>query len=135
MFCFCASARRLARTLTARYDDALADAGLTASQFETLSMLGATGASSGRVLAERLVLDKTTLSRNVRPLLEAGLMEAEPSETDGRTVLYKLSAAGKRTLAKALPLWQAEHDAVMEMLGAQAVGAERSLQRMVQVLQ
>jgi DNA-binding MarR family transcriptional regulator len=135
MFCYCASSRRLARTLTARYDAAFAGLGMTASQFETLSLLSALGPNSGRVLAARLSVDKTTLSRNVKPLLEAGLIAAQPSETDGRTVIYTLSVAGRRKLAKAMPLWRTAHDATIELLGEQAVASERMLQLMVQALQ
>ena len=134
MFCFCALSRRLARTLTARYDKALASAGITAAQFETLSVLAAVGPSSGRGLASRLVLDKTTLSRNLKPLLKAGLMEAKPSGTDGRAVIYALTAAGKRRLAKAASLWQAAHETSLAMLSTDAASSERALQRMVEAL-
>jgi DNA-binding MarR family transcriptional regulator len=120
--------------MNARYDAALAPADITAAQFETLSVLAGLGSCSGRVLAARLALDKTTLSRNLKPLLEAGLMLAQPSDTDGRSINYALSAAGKRRLTKATPLWQAAHDATIAVLGAQAQASERALQRLVQAL-
>lgn len=135
MFCFCAQTRRLARTLTARYDAALAGAGLTAAQFETLSTLAAIGKSSGRTLAAKLAVDKTTLSRNLKPMVAAALVEARSSEEDGRSVLYAVTAPGRRRVAKAMPLWQAAHDATGGMLGAQATDAERVLRNLVQTLQ
>jgi DNA-binding MarR family transcriptional regulator len=129
MFCYCAASRRLSRLLTARYDAALSAAGLTAAQFEALSRLSARGPSNGRVLAQQLALDKTTLSRNLKTLLESGLVEAAPGE-DARTVVYALSTAGRKRLAKAMPLWQGAHDASLAMLGSQAAASQRALERM-----
>ncbi|AFL86513.1 transcriptional regulator [Terriglobus roseus DSM 18391] len=134
MFCFCAQSRRLARALTARYDAALAPAGLTATQFETLAMLQGMGPSAGRALAEGLALDKTTLSRNVRPLIDAGLLAARPNEDDARQTIYAITAAGARRLAKAMPLWQVAHDESLAMLGDTASSSRKALQRMVQAL-
>jgi DNA-binding MarR family transcriptional regulator len=135
MFCYCAESRRLARVLTARYDAALAPAGLTAAQFETLSLLQAVGASTGRALAERLLLSKTTLSRNVRPLIDAGLISAQQSGEDARQTLYAITANGTRRLTKALPLWQAAHDGSLASLGDSAGTSQKALQRMVLALQ
>ncbi|SEB86528.1 MarR family winged helix-turn-helix transcriptional regulator [Terriglobus roseus] len=134
MFCYCAQARRLARVLTARYDMALAPADLTAAQFETLSLLQAVGTSTGRVLAERLLLSKTTLSRNVKPLIDAGLISARQGDEDARQTLYVLATKGRQRLAKALPLWQAAHNASLEMLGASAAPSQHALQQMTQAL-
>jgi DNA-binding MarR family transcriptional regulator len=132
MFCYCAQSRRLARTLTARYDAALAKAGLTAAQFETLSVLEAITPSSGRALAQHLALDKTTLSRNLKPLLEAGLIRAAQDDNDARSVLYSLTATGRRRLSRATVLWHQVHQSTLSALGKDAPAAERLLQRMVQ---
>ena len=129
MFCYCAASRRLSRLLTARYDAALSAVGLTAAQFETLSRLSALGPSSGRVLAEQLALDKTTLSRNLKTLVGSGLVEAASGD-DARSVVYALSNAGRKRLAKAMPLWRASHDASLAMLDSQAVASQRALERM-----
>ncbi len=134
MFCYCAQSRRLARLLTARYDAALSGSGLTAAQFETLSVMQALGESSGRALAERLDLDKTTLSRNLKALIDAKLIAAHRSEEDARQILHKLTAKGAQRLAKAMPLWQQAHDASLGLLGSYAAPAERALQRMAVAL-
>ena len=135
MFCYCAASRRLARTLTASYDAALAPAALTAAQFETLSVVQAVGAVTGRELAERLALSKTTLSRNVKPLIDAGVLNARPGEDDARQTIYSLSPKGTQRLAKAMPLWQAAHDGSLALLGDSAAASQRALQRMVRSLQ
>jgi len=128
MFCYCAQSRRIARALTARYDAALAKANLTAGQFETLGVLQALNDGSGSALAQRLAVDKTTLSRNLKPLIEAKLVTARRGEQDAREIRYALSAAGQRRLAKAMPLWQAAHAQTETLLGKQAAGMERALQ-------
>ena len=135
MFCYCAQSRRLARVLTARYDSALAPVNLTAAQFETLSLLQAVGSSTGRALAERLALDKTTLSRNLKPLIDAGLISARQGDEDPRQTLYALAPKGKQRLAKALPLWQAVHDESLAMLGHTAGDSQTTLQHLARALQ
>jgi DNA-binding MarR family transcriptional regulator len=134
MFCYCAQSRRLARLLTARYDVALSKAGLTAAQFETLNVTQALGESTGRVLAERLDLDKTTLSRNLKALIDAKLITARRGEVDARQVIYRLTAKGTQRLAKAMPLWQAAHDASAQALGSYAAPAQRALLRMTEAM-
>lgn len=135
MFCYCAASRRLARSLTARYDAALAPCGLTSAQFETLSLLKGMGPSSGRALAERMALDKTTLSRNLKPLIAARLIASQPGEADARQVIYALTVKGTQRQAKAMPLWQAAHDDSLTRLGSTAATSQRALQRMVQAMQ
>lgn len=134
MFCYCAEARRVSRLLTARYDAALAPAGLTAAQFETLGVVTALEPCSGRVLAERLAVDKTTLSRNLRAMQDAGWIASAAAKDDARQMDYALTAAGRKKLAKAMPLWQQVHDATTEQLGAQAASSQRVLERMTAAL-
>jgi DNA-binding MarR family transcriptional regulator len=132
MFCYCAESRRLTRTLNARYDAALSKAGITAAQFETLSILELAGPCTGRALAERLMVDKTTLSRSLKPLLEAELICAAQDGTDARSVRYSLTGKGKRRLAK--PLWQQVQQDVLTAFGKEGPAAKRLLQSMVQAL-
>lgn len=134
MFCYCAEARRVSRLLTARYDAALAPAGLTAAQFETLGVVKALEPCSGRVLAERLAVDKTTLSRNLRSMMDAGWIAAAASKGDARQMEYTLTTAGRKTLAKAMPLWQTVHEATTEQLGVHAASSQRTLERMTAAL-
>lgn len=134
MFCYCAEARRVSRLLTARYDAALASAGMTAAQFETLGVMHSLEPCSGRALAERLAVDKTTLSRNLRSMQEAGWIAATATKDDARQMDYALTVAGKKKLAKARPLWQRVHDATTEQLGSHAASSQRMLERMTDAL-
>jgi len=134
VFCYCAEARRVSRLLTAKYDAALAPAELTSAQFETLSVLHAMERCSGRVLAQKLMVDKTTLSRNLCGMIKTGLVAAKDSPDDARQAAYSLTSAGRRTLAKAQPLWQAVHDEISLQLGSHAASTQKVLQRMTAVL-
>ena len=134
MFCYCAEARRVSRLLTAKYDAALAPAELTSAQFETLSVLHAMERCSGRVLAQKLMVDKTTLSRNLCGMIKTGLVAAKDSPDDARQAAYSLTAVGRRKLAKAQPLWQAVHDEIGLQLGPHAASTKKVLQRMTAVL-
>ena len=134
MFCYCAQTRRLARLLAARYDEALAPAGLTAAQFELLSTLGNAGPVHGRALADLLAVDTTTLSRNLKAMMVAGLVQAAASKADARQLLYAPTTQGGQRLRKALPLWQAVHDSTAKQLGEDAKSTRKTLQRMSESL-
>ena len=70
--CTCAMARRTARHLTREYDRVLKPAGLKLTQYSVLANLVRNGATSITALAERLAMDRTTMTRNLRPLERAG---------------------------------------------------------------
>src|SRR5690242_21737079 len=72
--CACSQLRRTTRKVSSLYDDMLSSAGLTNSQYSLLVNVGREGAVSRTALAERLGMDRTTLTRNLKPL------EAERSE-------------------------------------------------------
>ena len=131
MFCYCATTRRIARTLTARYDAALAPSGLTAAQFETLSVLASLEHATGRTLTDRLAVDKTTLSRNLQSMITAKLVSVKTDKVDTRQQVYSVAAEGKRKLAKAQPLWQAIHDKTGSLVAART---QRTLQQMAAAL-
>jgi DNA-binding MarR family transcriptional regulator len=134
VFCYCAEARRVSRLLIAKYDAALAPAEITSAQFETLSVLHAMERCSGRVLAQKLGVDKTTLSRNLCGMIKAGLVVAKGAPEDARQAAYSLSAAGRRKLAKAQPLWKKIHEEIEQQLGSDAASTQRVLQRITAAL-
>ncbi len=111
------SVRRAARALGSRYDEALRPLGLKSTQFTLLNALHLLGESGVNALAERLLMDRTTLTRNLRPLERRGLVRARPGD-DRRTRALTLTADGRAILAAALPLWHAVQRRVEEHLGA-----------------
>jgi DNA-binding MarR family transcriptional regulator len=117
--CICIRSRQLSRALTRLYDEDLRAGGPRTSQLAVLvavARFGERGASMGR-LAKVLVMERTTLSRNVRPLEDAGLLRVarDPADARGRIVL--LTAAGERAIEAAHPLWKRSQKRVLALLG------------------
>ncbi len=130
MFCYCAESRRAARLLTARYDQHLAGTGLSSAQFELLSVLQAQQQANGRALAEVLVVDPTTLSRNLKGLCASRLVHARRSREDARQIVYALTAKGLHRLEAAKPAWLEAHRLTLHELGDQAASVRAALQGM-----
>src|SRR5918995_7155321 len=114
--CACANLRKAARAVTQLFDEALAPSGLRVTQFTLLVTSRLAGESTINELAERMVMDRTTLSRNLKPLVRSGLLEMQPGE-DGRTRLVRITPAGDRTLEEAYPLWQQAQLETVSALG------------------
>src|SRR5215216_51365 len=114
--CASANLRRAARVVTQVFDEALAPSGLRVTQFTLLVTNRLAGESTINELAERMVMDRTTLSRNLKPLVRSGLLEVRPGE-DGRTRLVQLTPAGEQALEEAYPLWQQAQQETVGVLG------------------
>jgi DNA-binding MarR family transcriptional regulator len=114
--CACANLRKAARAVTQLFDEALAPSGLRVTQFTLLVTSHLSGESTINELAERMAMDRTTLSRNLKPLVRSGLLEMRPGE-DGRTRLVRLTPAGEQALEEAYPLWQQAQLETVSALG------------------
>lgn len=124
--CACFNMRRAARAITQLYDEVLAPVGLKSTQFSLLIAIRVKGGEGIGALADALVTDRTTLTRNIRHLVDGGYVAEMPGE-DRRARLFKLTAKGKRTLEKAGPRWIALQERVEEALGADGMRALRAL--------
>src|SRR5215204_472977 len=114
--CVCANLRKAARVVTQVFDEALTPSGLRVTQFTLLVTSRLAGESTINELAERMAMDRTTLSRNFKPLVRSGLLEVRPGE-DGRTRLVRLTPAGEHALEEAYPLWQQAQQETVGVLG------------------
>jgi len=114
--CACANLRKAARALTQIFDEALAPSGLRTTQFTLLVTSRLMGESTINEIAERMAMDRTTLSRNLKPLARNGLLEVRPGE-DGRTRLVQITSAGEQALEEAYPLWQQAQQETVGVLG------------------
>jgi DNA-binding MarR family transcriptional regulator len=103
--CACTQLRRTARKVTALYDQALAPAGVTVTQYALLVNVGRLGKLSRTALANRLGMDRTTLTRNLMPLEKADLITGAEGE-DRRERLICLSPAGLRKVRQSYELWE-----------------------------
>lgn len=122
--CACLHTRMTARAVTRVYDEALRPAGLKVTQFSLLGAIahGITGSVSA--LAERLALERTTLTRNLRLLHEAGLIV--PRRGAGRAVAYEVTPRGRALVERAVPLWEAAQRHLETTLGADQWDETRS---------
>ena len=119
--CTCTRIRRLARRVTQVYDRALAPVGLRVTQFSLLSTLRSNGAMTIGRLATALDMDRTTLTRNLKPLLDTGFVAIEPSPDDARTRVALLTAAGRKQLARAGDAWLAAQREINALFGPQHI--------------
>jgi DNA-binding MarR family transcriptional regulator len=114
--CICHSVRKAARVVTQAYDAALAPAGIRGTQFTLLAAIAGMQPVSMNDLAARVVMDRTTLTRNLVPLLEAGLIVSR-SGSDRRRREIELTDAGRGKLVEAFRLWLKVQSEMTETLG------------------
>ena len=119
--CTCHRVRSLARRLTVLYDAALAEHGLTVTQYAALVTLArSTAPVPVAELARRLQMDRTTTSRLVGPLEAAGLLARANTGTgrgDARSRPLHVTTKGRRRLGAAVPAWRAAQSEVNAILG------------------
>jgi DNA-binding MarR family transcriptional regulator len=115
--CTCFRIRGAARRVTQIYSRHLAPTGLKISQFSLLGFVAAEGPISIGGLADRLATDRTTLTRNLRPLLQGGLVERAASGDKRRHELVA-TLDGRALFKRALPLWVAAEQEVRAAMGA-----------------
>src|SRR6201988_2686908 len=105
--CNCFVVRSAARHVTQLYDQFLAPVGLHVSQFSILAKLKRLGCPMTiNALAKEMVMDRTTLGRNVLPLERDGLIKIEASATDGRAKLLLLTKTGEKRLQAGRGAWE-----------------------------
>ena len=114
--CICNNLRRAARLVTNYYDKLLEPAGLRVSQATVLVVLYLSGAQTINEMAEQLELDRTTMTRNLKPLAQKGLLTIA-SGSDQRTRVAALTPKGKAALLKVLPLWEQTQAYMVEGIG------------------
>ncbi len=108
--------RKAARAVTHLYDEMLKPSGLRSTQFSLLTVLSMGGAETISNLAHTLVMDRTTLTRNLKPLQAQGWIKRVPGE-DRRTRAWTITPQGRKVLAQALPLWQKAQKDTVSLLG------------------
>jgi DNA-binding MarR family transcriptional regulator len=92
--CNCLAARQAARHITQFYDQFLAPSGLRTTQFSILAKLSRLGPMTINALAADLVMDRTTLGRNLLPLERDGLIAVQRGKRDRRSKEVRLTQAG-----------------------------------------
>jgi DNA-binding MarR family transcriptional regulator len=114
--CTCANLRKAARVVTQAYETALQPTGLKATQFTLLATLAKRGDAPLTRLADSLVMDRTTLTRNLKPLVRRGLVHIEHEE-DQRVRKVGLTERGNNVFEEARPRWEQVQTRIVESLG------------------
>jgi DNA-binding MarR family transcriptional regulator len=108
--------RRTARVVGNYYDMQLKSVGLKGTQFTLLNAIFLNPSITITQLADLLLLNRTTLNRNLKPLERQGLVRTSPGK-DQRTRILKLTQEGRSILQSALPLWLEAQSGVVETMG------------------
>ena len=114
--CACFNVRKSARVLTQHYETAMQPIDLRATQFTILAVLSSHSGITITDMADYMMMDRTTLTRNLCPLEKQGLVMTKPGD-DKRTRLIELSKKGKNKLEKAIPLWKQAQKDVTDYMG------------------
>lgn len=112
----CLNLKKAARATTQVLDNLLAPVGIRASQLSVLNQLSVLGTATVTELAEAVVSDRTTLTRNLGPLVRDGYVVMHPGR-DKRVHLVTLTESGRDLLARALPLREQAEQYLIERLG------------------
>jgi DNA-binding MarR family transcriptional regulator len=103
--CVCAGVRRAARALSRHYARQMRGTGLVGTQFSTLAVLARSGPMPVSRLARHLGVERTTLTRNLKPLEQKRWIEIS-GDADGRVRFVAITAKGRATAQAALPSWR-----------------------------
>ena len=118
--CTCYLLRRLTRRVTQAYDQALVPVGLTITQYSLLAHLRRSPGASVSALAASMGIDRTTLVRNLKPVIEARWARYGERRA-GRSASLELTPAGQAKLRAAEPYWSRAQDALEAALGMEHV--------------
>ena len=125
-FCTCAMLRRASRRVTLAYDEALKPLGLRLTQYSLLASVMRSGGMSITELAERLAMERTTLTRNLKPLQTAGWLKVKPGP-DRRSRAVEITAAGRALVEEAFPKWQMAERELRKSMGREETAELRQL--------
>jgi DNA-binding MarR family transcriptional regulator len=110
--------RQASRVLTNHYDGYLRELGITVTQFSIMRSLWYMKSTSQKELQEVLVLQQTTLTRNLKPLIRSGYIQTHTSPDDGRVSIVSLTEAGETLFQQARKYWKQAQDSVASKLGS-----------------
>ncbi|RMH39622.1 MAG: MarR family transcriptional regulator, partial [Deltaproteobacteria bacterium] len=120
--CLATQIRRLDRVITRIYDDELRPYGIKSTQLTLLANIALAGEIQPGELGRELDLEKSTVSRNVARLIDAGWVRSRKGE-DARSVELQITPAGRRLLDQAHAGWKAAQKKARSLLGAKTADA------------
>ena len=129
--CVCLRVQRTSRSIARHFDEAFRPLGLSSGQFSLLMQLNRPSPLTVGGLAEELAMDRTTTTKNLKPLERRGLLTIRRDEDDPRVKRITLTNAGRALLAKAVHHWQAANDAVVARLSGTQLASLHSALRTI----
>jgi DNA-binding MarR family transcriptional regulator len=125
--CNCLAVRQAARHITQFYDQWLAPSGLRTTQFSILAKLRRTGPMTINALAAEMVMDRTTLGRNILPLERDGLVAVAQGRHDRRSKELRITEAGEASFRAGLNGWRDAQRRFETAFGAERTANMRGL--------
>lgn len=114
--CYCLKIRRANADLVSFYDQSLEESGITIQQYSLLLNISKAEKGTLKELADMAELDRSTLARNIKPLLNKKLVYDAKLEGT-RDSRLTLTANGEKTLQLAQKLWEKSQKNVRHALG------------------
>ena len=118
--------RQLMRQVSQHYDAELAQAGLKGTQYALMGRVIQLGPVRPGELARALKMDASTLTRNMKPLLEAGWLSRAPGP-DQRSQIVNVTEAGRAKWIEARQHWERAQEHINQILGDARVMALHQL--------
>ena len=112
--------RQLMRRVTQLYDTEVGKTGLRGTQYSLLSYVVKLGPVRPGDLAREMRVTPSTLTRNLRPLLDAGLLAQGPG-ADGRSRIVSVTDAGREKRQEAQRRWRVAQEGINGILGPRRV--------------
>ncbi len=116
--CLCASLRKATRVITRRYDEHLKPSGLKLTQYSALMNITRNPGVTVTELAKIMVMDQTTMTRNIQVLAKQGFLDIGVSGADQRAKVVSLSTAGQEKIEEASPYWAKAQQEMEQEFGA-----------------
>ena len=121
--CLLTRTRQISRVLTAIYDDALRPFGINAPQFSLLVLIAELGPLSRSALGRKNHHDRSTLTRNLQPLIAQGWVSEGAPGGDGRSRPLALTQSGTALLHDAAFAWARAQSEARALLGESGASA------------
>lgn len=116
--CLCAVLRKATRVVTKRYDIFLKPSGLKITQYSMLANISRNEGITVSRLAKVMLMDQTTVTRNLQLLKKKGYIFYQEGGDDHRVKQIELSGSGKERLKKAQSLWELAQREIESELGS-----------------
>ncbi|RMQ42667.1 MarR family transcriptional regulator [Pseudomonas cichorii] len=127
VICHATSLRRASRRICQLYDAIMAPCGLRSTQRSILMQIARNQALSMTDLAYLLVLDRSALAQNLKPLEREGFVAVEVDPDDRRSRLVRLTQSGIDKLFHSQVLWEQAQRCYESALGAEQAQELRQL--------